>query len=219
MKLHYWRSSPHSCKVLAVLDLLGFGDSIQLIPTHPWDPESDLSIRNPLEKIPTLVLDEGWSLYDSNVISRYLASVAPFAEKAEELYPAEGERKWISQRQEALAGGIMEAAVLRLLEERARPSYLQSQTWIQRQQNKIRRSLEVLENDADQHLSSSQPDIGHVSLAIALAYIAFRYPSYVWHLEYPKLTTWYQSMLQVPEIAKNVPKEIHSLPTALEKID
>lgn len=219
MKLHYWRSSPHSCKVLAVADLLGFGDLIQLVPTHPWDTRSDLSTRNPLEKIPTLILDQGDPLYDSTVICRYLASVAPFAEKEGELYPSEGERKWVALRQEVLAGGIMEAAVLRLLEERARPSYLQSQTWIQRQQDKIRRSLEALEHEAKQKLSFAEPHIGHVSLAIALSYIAFRYPSYVWHLEYPDLTSWYQSMLQIPEIAKNVPKEIHSLPTALEKID
>lgn len=219
MKLHYWRSSPHSCKVLAVLDYLGLQKEVDLIPTHPWEPNSGLVSLNPLEKIPTLIDKNGDTLYDSSVICRYLAFISKDQEKEDQLYPKEGPHKWIALRHEALAGGIMEAAVLRLLEERARPSSLQSKVWIHRQQGKIQRSLKALEDEAIRALKPDQPTIGHISLAIALSYLVYRYPSFVWHVEYPQLSSWYEIIIKVPEIARNLPKEIHSLPSDLEKLD
>tara|TARA_A100000171_G_C2109264_1_gene134127 strand:+ start:162 stop:824 length:663 start_codon:yes stop_codon:yes gene_type:complete len=219
MKLHYWRSSPHSCKVLSVLDILGIKEDIDLIPTHPWEEQTTLNDVNPLGKIPTLVLENDVVLYDSTVICEYLSDYARFKLGTfNTLYPQESEKRWINLRQEVLAHGIMEASILRLLEERARPFHLQSRSWIHRQQLKIDRSLRHLEEETPV-FEATCLTIGQVSLAIALSYIGYRFPSYIWHTDYPRLTRWYEQMMHLPVLSRNTPKEIHTLPEKMERIE
>lgn len=219
MKLHYWRSSPHTCKVLAVRHLLELQEEIELIPTHPWDLETELGGLNPLSKIPTLILRDGSILYDSSVICDYLAWFATSEKgRVNTLFPDKGPARWVSLRQQALADGIMEAAVLRLLEERARPPHLQSLDWIQRQQTKIERSLRALDDEVPE-IGDQGVTIGQVSLAVALAYVSYRYPSYIWYPEHVRLYEWYEAMMRVPAIAENSPKETDPLPGKLERLD
>jgi glutathione S-transferase len=51
-------------------------------------PNAELMQHNPLNKVPTLVLDDGTALYDSIVICEYLDSVGP----GPKLFPANERR-------------------------------------------------------------------------------------------------------------------------------
>jgi glutathione S-transferase len=67
---------------------------------------------NPLGKIPVLVLDDESTLYDSRVIAEYLDTVAP----NNRLIPASGRERISVKRWEALADGVLDAAVAAFLE-------------------------------------------------------------------------------------------------------
>ncbi|MCE2950546.1 MAG: glutathione S-transferase family protein [Alphaproteobacteria bacterium] len=216
MKLHYWRASPHACKVLAVVHHLGLKDVLEQSPLHPWEKETPLTTLNPLGKVPVLECEEPFSpLFDSGVICEYLASMA---KDPKNLYPKEMAQRISALRFQALGDGMMEAAVLHVVEQHARPSVLQSSDWLQRQRSKLENALHFLEDHVTE-LQVDRPTIGDIAVAMALSYINFRLPSYVWHPVYPALTAWFEKMLRLPEISESLPKEIHTLPQKMDRLE
>ena len=109
-------------KCLVSAQELGLRGKIELVPAtpHPVDRDQAVIALNPLGKIPTLIADDGAVLYDSRVICDY----RPMAWAMGRLVPAQGPRRWAVYRDQALADGIMEAAVLVRYETFARPESL-----------------------------------------------------------------------------------------------
>ena len=127
-----------------------------------------LLTMNPLSKVPTLVTDDGMSLYDSPVICEYLDSVG----SAPGLFPPAGPARWTAIRRGALADGIMDAAQPRR-REIALPQDEGRTTWIAQQQGKVTRSLDTLEAEADSLHGLST--YGEITIACALGYLDFRF--------------------------------------------
>lgn len=87
MKLHAIRASHNCRRVLATASQLG----IELEVVEPSLPSGDLRkpeylALNPMGKVPTLELDGGGSLWESNAIMHYLASLKP----GNALWPEDG---------------------------------------------------------------------------------------------------------------------------------
>ena len=85
-------------------------------------PNAEVMAVNPLNKIPTLVLDDGSALYDSRVICEYLDTL----HDGPKLFPADARARFAALRRQALGDGLMETIVLRLGEQ-ARPPGSQSE--------------------------------------------------------------------------------------------
>ncbi len=83
-------------------------------------------------KIPTLIKDDGTALYDSRVICEYLNSLSDG-----HLLPESGPRRWAALVDQALADGLMDAAVLTRYENAARPEALRWPDWIAGQLDKV----------------------------------------------------------------------------------
>src|SRR5476651_178955 len=81
---------------------------------NPWDENSRVADANPLGKVPVLVLEDASTLYDSRVIVEFLDSVSPISR----LIPADNREKIQVKRWEALADGMLDAAVAVVLEAR-----------------------------------------------------------------------------------------------------
>jgi glutathione S-transferase len=109
---------------------------------NPHDAGSRVSDFNPLGKVPVLVTDDGAAIYDSCVIVEYLDAISPVGR----LIPEPGRQRIQVKRWEALADGLMEAAVLCVLEGR-RPHKEQSRAWVDRQMEKVNRGLRVASSD------------------------------------------------------------------------
>ena len=82
MKIAYSAASPYVRKVMACAIARGLNDKIERWKIGTTDPA--LLPVNPLSKVPTLITDDGTSLYDSPVICEYLDSIGP----APKLFPA-----------------------------------------------------------------------------------------------------------------------------------
>ncbi|MXQ10370.1 glutathione S-transferase family protein [Microvirga makkahensis] len=175
-------ASPFGRKVKIAASLLGLTDRIQIVDADTLNPEDDLRQQNPLGKIPTLVLENGETLYDSRVIVEYL----DFLAGGGRMIPA-GEARFAALREQALADGILDAALLQVYEGRFRPQDRHEPKWVDHQVGKVERGLAY----AEAHLSTPSADlhIGHVALACMLGYLDLRFTGR-WRETHPKLVAW-----------------------------
>lgn len=200
MKLHYSPTSPYVRKVLVSAIELGISQSIELLPTNVWDPSTDIASHNPLGKVPALVTEGSEILYDSPVIIDYLDTLNPNME----LIPSSGRTRWNALRRQALADGILDATVLRLLEEK-RPEGERSQGWITRQQGAVNRALDQLESEADGF--GRDVNIGTIAVGVALGYLDFRFPKDNWRADHPALADWFDIFCERPSMVATIPKD------------
>ncbi len=185
MRLRSSTTSPFVRKVRVVAIETGQDRDLDLIPTMPSDPASGLGEDNPLNKIPALILDDKTTIYDSRVICEYLDS-RPGGGK---FFPAPGPARWRALRRQALADGMMDAAVLRMMEIR-RPENYRFPDWDRRQKLKMDQGLAAL---ATEDLGTVF-DIGTLSIAIMLDYFDFRFAAEDWRGRHPRLAAWRQAI-------------------------
>ncbi len=195
MKLYFSPASPFVRKVRVTAHELGLSERIELISITltPVSPHEQLRSSNPLGKIPALLTDEGTTLYDSPVICEYLDSLAG----GNLIFPAAGAARWTALRRQALADGIMDAAVLTRYEEAVRPRELRWQRWVDSQFLKVRTALDVLERESLQDTF----DIGTISIACALSYLDLRFAGEEWRMSRPKLSDWAAAIATRPSLA------------------
>ena len=136
MKLAFSAASPYVRKVMACAIARGLKDKIEIWKIGTTDPA--LLPVNPLSKVPTLVIDDGTSLYDSPVICEYLDSIGAAAK----LFPAAGPARWKALCQEALGDGILDATQPRR-REIALPQDDGRKGYIELQQGKVWRASDV----------------------------------------------------------------------------
>ncbi len=199
MTLRFSHTSPYARKVLVSALETGLIKQITLAPTNPWAPDTDLPADNPLGKVPALITADGMALFDSPVICEYLDSL----HDGPKLFPAAGPDRWRALRQQALADGIVDAAVNRRLDAQ-RPPAQQSLDWQERQARAVARACATLELDAAE-FAAGPPTIGAVAAACALAYLDFRFPEDDWRAGRPALSTWFGAFSQRPSMVQTVP--------------
>jgi glutathione S-transferase len=156
MKLYISPASPFARKVRLVAHEAGLASRVEEIPTavSPLKPNADLAKANPLMKLPTLVTDEGFALFDSPVICEYLDSL----NAGRKLFPEAGAARWSALRQQAIADGILDAAISVRYQTALAPKALQWIDWQDGQRTKWRQGLDCLE--ADVLALQGEPTIG-----------------------------------------------------------
>ena len=199
MKLYFNPASPYVRKVRVTAHELDLSGRIELISISltPVSPHDGLRSSNPLGKIPALVLDDGTTLYDSPVVCEYLDALAG----GNRIFPAAGAARWTALRRQALADGIMDAAVLTRYEDAVRPKELRWQEWIDGQFLKIRTTLDALERENLEGVF----DIGTISIACALGYLDLRFASEGWRTSRPRLAAWVAAIGKRPSLAATAP--------------
>lgn len=200
MKLRYSPTSPYSRKVRVLAIETGLMHRIEPVVTNPWAEDHDLLADNPLGKVPTLITDDGETLYDSPVICEYLDNL----HQGTRLIPPAGPARWHALRQEALCDGILDAAVLRRLESQ-RPADQQSSSWADQQLAAIYRALDALEHDMREW--SGVLTIGTISAACALGYLDFRRSAEDWRERHPALATWHDTFARQRSMRETEPEE------------
>lgn len=202
MKLYYSQTSPFARKVMVVAHERGLAGRIELMPanTSPVEPNADIMRDNPLAKIPSLILDDGTVLYDSHVIAEYLDSMA-----GAKLFPPLGQSRWTALRQEALADGLLDAAVLIRYERVLRPDAKRWAEWIDGQHGKVRRALDVLESEVA--VFEKTVTIGTIAIACALGYLDFRFSDLNWRNSRPRLTSFYGKFCERPSMMTTRPPD------------
>lgn len=195
MKLFYSATSPYVRKVVACAIACGTLDQITRIETNPHVSPPDLLGGNPLSKVPCLVTQDGLALFDSPVICEYLDATGGGS-----LFPPPGPARWRALKFQAIGDGIMDAAILRRMEQ-VRPSDAARDGVMVRQADAVERALDLLHSDTP----ANHLDIGSITVACALGYLDFRFAADDWRNGRAKLAQWYAAMEQRPEIAQSAP--------------
>jgi glutathione S-transferase len=186
LKLYHSPTSPYVRKCMISAHELGIVSRLTLVPAapHPVNRDPNVVASNPLGKVPTLVTDEGTVLYDSRVICEYFDCLAGGG-----LIPAAGPARWSVLVEQALADGILDAAVLTRYETAVRPEPLRWTDWTRGQLDKVNGGLDELERRAEGW--GTRVDLGTVAIACALGYIEFRYPELEWRRRAPRASVWF----------------------------
>ena len=200
MKLFVSPASPFGRKVSVLIAELGLADRIVQEPASvsPIARNADVARGNPLGKIPTLLLDDGSALYDSPVICEYLDHLSG----SPRFFPGLGDAKWTALRRQALADGLMDAAILLRYEAAMRPEAMRWPEWTAGQSSKVAAALDAMENEA----FGSGFDIGHVACACALGYLDLRFADLGWRAGRPKLAAWFATVNARPSMVSTTPR-------------
>ena len=202
MKLYQMPASPYVRKVLITAIELGLEGRIEQIAAkpHPIRRNMELVALNPLGQIPTLRLDDGETLSDSRVICEYFAAQVP----GQTLFP-EGPRRWQALAEQSNCDGLLAACLSIRYERSTRPEELQSADWVGGQMLRIEAVLDLLETRWQTPPDGF--DIGHVSVACVLGYLAFRFPEIEIAPRWPALARWGASVSARPSVLATVPAE------------
>jgi glutathione S-transferase len=202
MKLIGSLASPYVRKVRVVLAEKKLDYQIQL--ENVWSAETSIHLVNPLGKVPCLVLEDGYVMYDSRVIVEYLDTLTPVCK----LLPPNGRERADVKNWEALADGVIDAGVAVRLERTQRPPELQSGAYIDRHLAKVTRGLASL---ADRLGDSPWCTGTHYSLAdvaagCALGWFDLRFPEIDWRTPHPNLARLHARLHERPSFRDTVPQ-------------
>jgi len=203
MKLIGSTTSPYVRKVRIVMAEKKL--DYQFVLEDVWSAETQIAASNPLGKVPCLIMEGGEALFDSRVIVEYVDTLSPVGK----LIPDRGRERAEVKTWEALADGLLDAALLARMEAvwPHRQDSERSQAWIDRQLQKIGNSLSAM----DRALAERSHCVGiHLSLAdiavgVAVGYLDFRFPQIDWRGQHPNLAALYERLSQRQSFKDSVP--------------
>ncbi len=199
MLLRHSHTSPYVRKVTVLLHETGLFDQVDRETVDGWSEPESLTADNPLSMVPTLVLDDGQSLFDSPVICEYLDR----CHVNRRMIPPTGEMHWRVLREQALADGILDSAVLIFMELHRRPEAMRWDWWLELKRRAIQRALDGFELDSAELLD--RVDLGVISIAVALGYLDLRGAIGEWRDTRPALAEWYEVFRQRPSMVATLP--------------
>lgn len=197
VQLIYSATSPYARKVRMLVIEKQLSDRVDIVVANPLQDPPELLAANPLAKVPALIVEQGFTLFDSPLLCAYLDSLSE-----PRLIPATGRERWTVLRREALADGITDAAVASVMEGRRIESQ-RSPEWLARWHGAILRGVVELEKEA---IALGEGfDVGAIASAAALAYLDFRLPQIEWRAQAPGLAAWLDSVRGRESFAATVP--------------
>ncbi|MDK6078007.1 MULTISPECIES: glutathione S-transferase C-terminal domain-containing protein [Massilia] len=201
MKLIGSFTSPYVRKVRVVMADKKL--DVSFVQENVWVPETTIQQVNPLGKIPCLVMEDGSTLYDSRVIAEYLDTISPVCK----LLPPNGRERTEVKVWEALADGVLDAAILVFLERRERSPEQQSAKWIERQMGKVHAGLREMSTRLGEssYCMGIHYTLADVAVGCALGWLAFRFPDIDWRGDYPNLARLADKLAERPSFRDTVP--------------
>jgi glutathione S-transferase len=203
MKLLGSTSSPYVRKVRVVMaeKKLDFVFETEDV----WGSDTTISESNPLGKVPCLIMEGAEALFDSRVIVEYLDTLSPVGK----LIPSVGRERAEIKTWEALADGLMDAAILARLEATwgGRTKAQRSQAWIDRQLGKVNATVKAMNSGLGDKpfCGGIQFSLADVAVGCSLGYLDFRFPQIDWRADNPNLVRLHDKLMQRASFAGTVP--------------
>ncbi len=203
MKLIGAVASPYVRKVRVVMAEKKL--DYQFILEDVWAEGTRISASNPLGKVPCLVMEGGEAVFDSRVIVEYLDTLSPVGK----LIPPQGRERAEVKTWEALADGVVDAAILARLERiwAHRQEGERSQAWIDYQLRKVNDGLKAMSQGLGDKpfCSGIHLSLSDIAVGCALGWLEFRFPEIAWRNEYPNLGKLMDKLMQRPSFADTKP--------------
>jgi glutathione S-transferase len=175
----------------------------KLVLENVWAPDTTIHTFNPVGKVPCLVMEDGEAVFDSRVICEYVDTLSPVGK----LIPPSGRERVEVRCWEALADGILDAAVLIRLEGTLRTAEQRSDAWLARQQRKIDDGLVAMSQGlgGNTWCAGNRYTLADIAMGCALGYLDFRTPGLNWREPYPNLDKHFQKLSQRQSFVDTLP--------------
>ena len=177
----------------------------QLVMEDVWAADSTIMASNPLGKVPCLVMEGGEAVFDSRVIVEYLDTLSPVGK----LIPSQGRERAEVKTWEALADGLVDAAILARLETTwtGRTSEQRSDAWTARQLSKITAALKAMSTGLGDKpfCSGIHLSLSDIAVGCALAYLDLRFADIDWRKAHPNLAKLQEKLMLRPSFAETNP--------------
>ncbi|MDI1272066.1 glutathione S-transferase C-terminal domain-containing protein [Polaromonas sp.] len=181
----------------------------QFVIEDVWAAGTTMSESNPLGKVPCLVMEGAngseEAVFDSRVIVEYLDTLSPVGK----LIPVQGRERAEVKTWEALADGLLDAAILARLEATwaGRDDKQRCKAWIDRQMDKIDTTVRAMSTGLGDKpfCSGIHLSLSDIAVGCALGYLDFRFPQIDWRTPYPNLTRLYDKLAQRPSFIDTLP--------------
>ena len=202
MKLIGSLASPYVRKVRVVMAEKKLDYAYEL--ENVWTAETRIHEYNPLGKVPCLIMEDGSPMFDSRVIVEYLDTLTPVCK----LLPPNGRDRADVKVWEALADGVIDAAVLVRLEKTLRPAEQQSVAWVERQMVKVHSGLAVLSANLGEtpFCMGNHYTLADVAVGCCLGWLSFRFPEIGWRGDYPNLARLLDKLSERASFKDTVPQ-------------
>ena len=203
MKLIGSTTSPYVRKVRIVMAEKKL--DYQFVLESVWSADTKIAASNPLGTVPCLIMEGAEAVFDSRVIVEYLDTLSPVGK----LIPSTGRERAEVKTWEALADGLLDAAILVRLENtfEGRTEGQRSQAWIDRQMDKVHASLKAMAQGLGDKpfCSGIHLSLSDIAVGCALGWLSFRFPEIDWRAEHPNLARLMDKLAQRPSFADTAP--------------
>jgi len=171
-----------------------------------WAADTRIGESNPLGKVPCLVMEGGEAIFDSRVIVEYVDTLSPVGK----LIPLSGRERVEVKTWEALADGLLDAAILARMEQTwsGRSDEQRSPAWIERQLVKVQGSLKAMSQglgDRPWCTGTHHHSLADIAVGCALGYLDFRFGDIAWRDDHPNLAKLYEKVSQRPSFLDTAP--------------
>jgi glutathione S-transferase len=203
MKLHWSPRSPFVRKVMIVLHETGQLAAVDCVRNvvGMTQPNEQVLLDNPLNKIPTLVLPSGQALFDSGVICEYLDGL----HDGHRLLPQDSDGYFQAMTWQSLGDGFLDLLLVwrNWFSDRGLAFDAPEDAYLSTFALKTRRILDALERQAPA-LDATPMNLGHIAIACALGHLDFRWQALDWRVDRPQLAAWYHAFSERPSAIATV---------------
>ena len=203
MKLIGSLTSPYVRKVRIVLAEKKLDYHLEV--EDVWGNDRILA-SNPLGKVPCLVMEGGEAVFDSRVIVEYVDTLSPVGR----LIPERGRERAEVRTWEALADGVLDAAIAARLELTwsGRSEVERSSAWIDRQMDKVHHSVAAMSKglaDKPWCCNGNHLTLADIAVGCALSYLDFRFPQIDWRSPHANLVRLSEKLFIRPSFIETQP--------------
>jgi glutathione S-transferase len=192
MKLLYTKRSPYARKVRVIA--LEKNIPLELIDEDLQKKSQRLLDANPLGKVPTLVLDNGTTVFDSPVICQYLDAINDNAR----MIPLEAGERLEVLKWEAFSDDLMTAAINLYMERVRHP-----QDFHKDFTTTVESNILLAYGYIEKNLTKLKDfNLASIAVASAIGYIHFRLPPMKVQ---GKLLQWFEEINTRPSMAQTIP--------------
>jgi len=141
-------------------------------------------------------MEGGEAIFDSRVIVEYVDTLSPVGK----LIPLSGRERVEVRTWEALADGLLDAAILARMEQTwsGRRAEQRSQAWIDRQLDKVHGSVKAMSQGLGERpwCTGIHHSLADIAVGCALGYLDFRFADINWRADHPNLAKLYEKLSQ-----------------------
>jgi glutathione S-transferase len=202
VRLFYSAGSPYARIVRIALLETGLDARVtktEVTRARLYSSESEVLSVNPTGRVPTLELDSGTVLAESQLILNYINALSP----GSGLLPCDGSDGWQTLAEMGQAWGLLDSIVAWVRAQQ--PESQDTKAIVERESARAIRVADALEISVAKNGYSGGLNAAHIVLGAGLGLLEPRLPVWAWRGGHPRLSAWFDTVSARPSFRSTTP--------------